>query len=81
MLVVILAEEREDLEVIHNLRQKQLELQHHHLLQELEQLKVARETTTLSKSMVNLSPTGHSTLTTYGQDQPFIIESNFQNLT
>lgn len=40
----ILAEEREDLEVLNNFRQKQLELKHRQLLQELESLKSARET-------------------------------------
>ena len=40
----ILAEEREELEVLNNFRQKQLELKHHQLLQELESLKSARET-------------------------------------
>lgn len=40
----ISAEEREDLEVLNNFRQKQLELKHHQLLQELESLKSARET-------------------------------------
>ncbi len=40
----ILAEEREELEVLNNFRQKQLELKHRQLLQELESLKSARET-------------------------------------
>ncbi len=42
--MLILAEEREDVEVLNNFRQKQLELKHRQLLQELEILKKARET-------------------------------------
>ncbi len=44
----ILAEEREELEVLNNFRQKQLELKHRQLLLELESLKSARETNDLS---------------------------------
>jgi hypothetical protein len=40
----VLAEEREELEVLNNFRQKQLELKHRQLLQELESLKTARQT-------------------------------------
>jgi hypothetical protein len=49
-IFAILAEEREELEVLNNFRQKQLELKHRQLLQELESLKSARETTSLSSS-------------------------------
>lgn len=42
------AEEREELEVLNNIRQKQLELKHHQLLQELENLKSARQTNNLT---------------------------------
>ena len=44
----ISAEEREDLEMLNNFRQKQLELKHHQLLQELENLKSARQIQTLA---------------------------------
>jgi len=43
-ILFILAEEREELEVLNNFRQKQLELKHRQLLLELESLKSARET-------------------------------------
>jgi hypothetical protein len=49
-IFAILAEEREELEVLNNFRQKQLELKHRQLLQELESLKSARETNSLSSS-------------------------------
>ena len=42
------AEEREELEVLNNIRQKQLELKHNQLLQELENLKSARQTNNLT---------------------------------
>ncbi len=72
-LFFFLAEEREELEVLHNFRQKQLELQHRQLLQELEKLKTARETTILSTSPVNpISKTG--------QDQLSMNDSNFKHL-
>jgi hypothetical protein len=64
-----LAEEREELEVINKFRQKQLELQHRQLLQELERLKTARETT---------SPVNQTSKT--GQDQLAINDSNFKHL-
>jgi len=41
---LFISEEREELEVLNNYRQKQLEIQHRQLLQELERLKTARET-------------------------------------
>ncbi len=47
-VLVIVAEEREELEVLNNFRQKQLELKHRQLLQELESLQSARETNTLT---------------------------------
>lgn len=46
-LLFISAEEREDLEMLNNFRQKQLELKHHQLLQELENLKTERQVQTL----------------------------------
>ncbi len=49
-LFFIVAEEREDLELLNNYRQKQLELKHRQLLQELESLKSARETNNLADS-------------------------------
>jgi hypothetical protein len=73
----ILAEEREELEVINNFRQKQLELQHRQLLQELEKLKTARETTSLSVSPTNpISKTSSNC----GQDHVSINDSNFKHL-
>ena len=49
------AEEREELEVLNNIRQKQLELKHHQLLQELESLKNARETQNFSTSSLPMN--------------------------
>jgi hypothetical protein len=81
-IVWILAEEREELEVINSFRQKQLELQHRQLLQELERLKTARETTNLSTSTAIASPTNQifKTSTNSGQDQSSIIDSNYKHL-
>ncbi|CAF3787802.1 unnamed protein product [Rotaria sp. Silwood1] len=50
---VFIAEEREELEVLNDFRQKQLELKHRQLLQELENLQSARETNDLSKLTTN----------------------------
>jgi hypothetical protein len=81
-IVLILAEEREELEVINSFRQKQLELQHRQLLQELERLKTARETTNLSGSTAIPSPTNQifKTSTNSGQDQSLITDSNYKHL-
>jgi hypothetical protein len=80
--VYILAEEREELQVINNFRQKQLELQHRQLLQELERLKTARETTNLSESFAITSPTNQifKMSPSLGQDQSSIIDSNYKHL-
>ena len=67
----LLAEEREELEVLNNFRQKQLELQHHQLLQELERLKSARETSG-NTSPNHLPRTGH--------EQLLPTDSNFKHL-
>ena len=74
----ILAEEREELEVLNNYRQKQLELKHRQLLQELETLKSARETTDLIPPTTNQvsRATGSSGI----QDQSSIIDSNYKHL-
>jgi hypothetical protein len=78
-LFFILAEEREELEVLNNYRQKQLELKHRHLLQELETLKSARETTDLIPP-----PTTNQVSRAIGtsgiQDQSSIIDSNYKHL-
>lgn len=70
-----LAEEREELEVLNNFRQKQLEIQHHQLLQELERLKTARETS--APASPNLS---QNHLPRIGQDQLLAPDSNFKHL-
>jgi hypothetical protein len=67
----ILAEEREELEVLNNFRQKQLELKHRQLLQELENIKSARETTDEpSKPLANANHTSDQTSS----------DSNFKHL-
>lgn len=76
-IIFIIAEEREELEVINNFRQKQLELQHRQLLQELERLRTARETTTLATSPTNLTLKTSNNL---GHDQFTINDSNFKHL-
>ncbi|CAF4530915.1 unnamed protein product, partial [Rotaria sp. Silwood2] len=50
---LFIAEEREELEVLNNFRQKQLELKYRQLLQELESLQSAREINDLSISTTN----------------------------
>lgn len=67
-----LAEEREELELLNNFRQKQLELQHHQLLEELERLKTARETTSPNFSNSHLFRTG--------QEQFSSPDANFKHL-
>ncbi|UJR22800.1 hypothetical protein I4U23_025831 [Adineta vaga] len=52
---VFVAEEREELEVLNNFRQKQLEIKHRQLLQELETLKSARETNNFSPPPTTIS--------------------------
>ncbi|CAF0768602.1 unnamed protein product [Adineta steineri] len=47
------SEEREEVEVLNNFRQRQLELKHRQLLQELETLKSARETNNSSIRIIN----------------------------
>lgn len=71
----ILAEEREELEILNSCRQKQLELQHRQLLQELERLKSVRETS--SSSTVNQMM---KQLTNGGQEQSMILDANFKHL-
>ena len=68
---------------MNNFRQKQLELQHHQLLQELERLKAAREATNLSISTTNTSSINQisKVITNTGQDQSsIIIDSNFKHV-
>ncbi|CAM4750063.1 unnamed protein product [Rotaria magnacalcarata] len=80
---LFISEEREELEVVNNFRQKQLELQHHQLLRELERLKAAREATNLSISTTNPSSINQisKVLTNAGQDQSsIIIDSNFKHI-
>ncbi|CAF3613501.1 unnamed protein product [Rotaria sordida] len=79
---LFISEEREELEVLNNFRQKQLELQHNQLLQELERLKAAREATTLSESTINTSSTNQlsKVSTNLGQDQSSITDSNFKHV-
>jgi hypothetical protein len=67
----ILAEEREELEILNNCRQKQLELQHQQLLHELEQLQSVR-TASISSS-TSLS----TTFVTAEQDQSSIADAYF----
>jgi hypothetical protein len=74
---LFMSEEREELELIHNFRQKQLELQHRQLLQELERLKTARETTNLSILSTNQI---NKISTNLGHDQSPIHDSNFKHL-
>ncbi|CAF3607865.1 unnamed protein product [Adineta steineri] len=50
---LFVAEEREEVEVLNNFRQRQLELKHRQLLQELETLKSARETNNSSIRIIN----------------------------
>ncbi|CAF3880905.1 unnamed protein product [Rotaria sp. Silwood1] len=71
---LFISEECEELEVLNNFRQKQLELQHRQLLQELERLKTARKKT----NSPILSPTNQisKTPTNFGQDQLSIIDTN-----
>lgn len=69
-----LAEEREELELLNNFRQKQLELQHHQLLEELERLKTARETSSTSPNF----STNHLLRT--GQEQLSSPDANFKHL-
>ena len=73
---LILAEEREELEVLNSCRQKQLELQHRQLLQELERLKSGRETSTSSSLNQQLS----KTLGNGGQEQSLMLDANFKHL-
>lgn len=61
---VLLAEEREELEVLNDFRQKQLELKHRELLLELESLKTARQTNENSTQ----------------PEQPPMVDSNFKDL-
>ncbi|CAF1210355.1 unnamed protein product [Adineta steineri] len=79
---LFISEEREELEVINNFRQKQLELQHLQLLQELERLKTVRETSSLSRPHTTVSPTNQLSKASsiQGQDQSLIIDSNFKHL-
>ena len=69
LLFLFLAEEREELQVLNNFRQQQLELKHRQLLQELEILKTARQTSNfISMETLSLG------------DQSSLIDSNFKNL-
>lgn len=62
------AEEREETEILNNCRQKQLEMQHRQLLQELERLKSIRNASSnssITKSLTNgIGPETSSTIDT-----------------
>ncbi|CAF0779734.1 unnamed protein product [Adineta ricciae] len=79
---LFISEEREELEVLNSFRQKQLELQHHQLLQELERLKTARETNTIVPSLTSpLLPSQNSKFAINSvQDQAVVLDSNFKHL-
>jgi len=50
---LFISEEREETEILNNCRQKQLEMQHRQLLQELERLKSIRNSSSITKSLTN----------------------------
>ncbi|UJR26189.1 hypothetical protein I4U23_007532 [Adineta vaga] len=77
---LFISEEREELEVLNNFRQKQLELHHQQLLQELERLKTARETNTIIPSTALSFTQNSKTFANSGQDQSVIVDSNFKHL-
>ena len=65
----ILAEEREELELLNNFRQKQLEMKHRQLVEELENLRTARESQNSSSAASSGTP-----------DHSSSVDSNFKHL-
>ncbi|CAF5025897.1 unnamed protein product, partial [Rotaria magnacalcarata] len=71
-------EEREELEVLNSFRERQLEIKHRQLLQELESLQTARETTNSSTAATN--PPARSFGNIYSISEQCAIDSNFKDL-
>ncbi|CAF2009270.1 unnamed protein product [Rotaria magnacalcarata] len=75
---LFIAEEREELEVLNSFRERQLEIKHRQLLQELESLQTARETTNSSTAATN--PPARSFGNIYSISEQCAIDSNFKDL-
>ncbi|CAF4539853.1 unnamed protein product [Rotaria socialis] len=74
---LFIAEEREELEVLNSFRERQLEIRHRQLLQELESLQTARETSNSSTAATN--PPARSFGNIYSISEQCAIDSNFKD--